>query len=68
MSPDKNGWIKIKGKEDLPESGQLCFVWFKNNVGIETWCYTIYLDDGFDGIANVTHWRPVFEPPVKRRK
>ena len=68
MNPDKNGWIKIKDSESLPELGQKCFVWYsKNYLGRDDWCFTQYSTDDF-GIDAVTHWRPVFEPPIKSRK
>ena len=67
MKPDKNGWIKITVPESLPDDGQKCFVWYEeNNLGSNDWCFTEYWNGNF-GVEDVTHWRPVFEPPIRRR-
>jgi hypothetical protein len=68
MSLDKNGWVKITGPESLPESGQKCFMWTeKTNLYPLGWCYSEYSEEDLDYIG-ATHWRPIFDPPVKRRK
>lgn len=68
MSPDKNGWIKIKTAESLPEEDTKCFVWYEeNNLGKNDWCFSHYHHGEFC-VDGVTHWRPEFQPPVKIKR
>jgi hypothetical protein len=66
MYHDKNGWIPIS--KSLPEEGDECFVFFKNWHGADTWCFTIYFNEKFDSVENVSHWRPSFDDPVKEKE
>jgi hypothetical protein len=66
MYQDKNGWTPLC--EGLPNDGQECFVWFKNDLIMHSpsWCFTVYtIVDNF-GVNGVTHWRPVFGKPIKK--
>ncbi len=63
MYQDKNGWTPVS--EGLPDDGQEVFCWYESEIG-DSWCYTRYLEDGFDSISNVTHWRPIFKLPVRK--
>ena len=63
MYQDKNGWTPIS--EALPIDGEDCFVWYiEDDFEVEeNWDYCNFLDGHFN-ISGVTHWRPIFNPPI----
>lgn len=65
MYQDKNGWTPLI--HGLPEDGEECFVWYADPNGLDSWCFTKYNNESFD-VSDVTHWRPIFKPPIKSRK
>ncbi len=65
MYQDKNGWTPLS--EGLPNDGQECFVWYESEIG-DSWCYTKFLNESFDHVNHVTHWRPIFCSPIKKKR
>ncbi len=66
MYQDKNGWTPLS--DGLPEDGEECFVWYLKSFDGPGWCYTRYIDEKFDSVIGVTHWRPTFKPPIKTKR